>query len=124
LGAFPGFVAPDGEPFTPRGAARSEDGWTSRPPTIVVPSNMNRASQGAPFAVCREIVSSLNHLGHLYAGTLQSGPRFRAFMDQVLGRIDPNYRRRGAEIYEMYRYGTVHEFDPKVLENKKGQTLA
>lgn len=82
------------------------------------------ADQGAPFAVCREVVSSIDHLGHLYTGSPQCGPRFRAFLDQVLGGIDPNYRRRAGKIYQMYRCGTVHEFEPKVLENKKGQTLA
>jgi hypothetical protein len=80
--------------------------------------------QGAPFAICREVVSSIDHLGHLYTGSSQCGPRFRAFMDQVLGEVDPNYRRRAGEVYQMYRCGTVHEFEPKVLRNKKGQTLA
>lgn len=80
--------------------------------------------QGAPFAICREVVASIDHLGHLYTGSSQCGPRFRSFLDQVLGEVDPNYRRRAGEIYQMYRCGTVHEFEPKVLENKKGQTLA
>jgi len=80
--------------------------------------------QGAPFAVCREVVSSIDHLGHLYTGSTQCGARFKTFMEQVLGQVDPNYRRRAGEAYQMYRCGTVHEFEPKVLENKKGQTLA
>jgi hypothetical protein len=82
------------------------------------------ADQGAPFAICREFVSSIDHLGHLYTGSTQCGNRFRAFMEQVLGEVDPNYRRRAGEVYQMYRCGTVHEFEPKVLENRKGQTLA
>lgn len=82
------------------------------------------ADQGAPFAICREVVSSVDHLGHLYTGSSQCGARFRAFMDQVLGEVDPNYRRRAGEVYQMYRCGTVHEFEPKVLENRQGQTLA
>jgi hypothetical protein len=45
-------------------------------------------------------------------------------MDHVLGEVDPNYRRRAGEVYQMYRCGTVHEFAPKMLENRKGQTLA
>jgi hypothetical protein len=82
------------------------------------------ADQGAPFAICREVVSSIDHLGHLYTGSSQPGVRFRAFMDQVLGEVDQNYRRRAGEVYQMYRCGTVHEFEPKVLENRRGQTLA
>jgi hypothetical protein len=45
-------------------------------------------------------------------------------MDEILGEIDQHYRRRAGEVYQMYRCGTVHEFEPKVLQNKKGQTLA
>jgi hypothetical protein len=82
------------------------------------------ADQGAPFAICREVVSSIDHLGHLYTGSSQCGARFRAFLEQILGEIDQRYRRRAGEIYQMYRCGTVHEFEPKVLENRKGQTLA
>ena len=82
------------------------------------------ADQGAPFAVCREAVSSIDHLGHLYTGSSQCGGRFRTFMEQILGQVDANYRRRAGEVYQMYRCGTVHEFEPKMLENKKGQTLA
>ncbi len=82
------------------------------------------ADHGAPFAICREVVSSIDHLGHLYTGSSQCGVRFRAFMENVLGDVDPNYRRRAGEVYQMYRCGTVHEFEPKVLENRRGQTLA
>jgi hypothetical protein len=80
--------------------------------------------QGAPFAICREAVSSIDHHGHLYTGSTQCGPRFRTFMDRILGEVDPNYRRRAGEVYQMYRCGTVHEFEPKVLRNRNGQTLA
>jgi hypothetical protein len=78
---------------------------------------------GAPFAICREVVCSIDHLGHLYTGLPRPGDRFRMFMDQVLGEIDLNYRKRAGEVYKMYRCGTVHEFEPKVLENGNGQKL-
>jgi hypothetical protein len=80
--------------------------------------------QGAPFTICREVMSSIDHLGQLYTGSAQCGARFQAFMEHVLGDVDLNYRRRAGEVYRMYRCGTVHEFEPKVLENKNGQTLA
>ncbi len=82
------------------------------------------ADHGAPFAICREVVSSIDHLGHLYTGSSHCGVRFRAFMENVLGDVDPNYRRRAGEVYQVYRCGTVHEFEPKVLENRRGQMLA
>ncbi len=44
-------------------------------------------------------------------------------MKDILGKVDPNYSRRAGEIYQMFRCGPVHEFEPKVLENDKGQLL-
>lgn len=80
----------------------------------------------APFAICREILSYIDHLGHLYTGLGQSqvGRRSREFISQVMSETDPNYGRRAAELYQMFRCGPVHEFRPKILENKKGELLA
>lgn len=78
----------------------------------------------APFAICREVLSYVDHLGHLYSGRGQIGDRSREFMKQIMAKNDPNYGRRAAELYQMFRCGPVHEFEPKVLENKKGELLA
>jgi hypothetical protein len=77
----------------------------------------------APFAVCREVLCYIDHLGHLYSGRGQVGERFRDYLKQAMSRIDPNYGKRAEEIYQVYRNGPVHEFEPKVLENRKGQLL-
>jgi hypothetical protein len=122
----------------------------------------------APFAVCREVLCYIDHLGHLYSGRGQVGERFKDYLgspgiavvtapkprrtpskslkklgrvfDNVqisrqfreshylkqmmsLSQIDPNYGTRVEEIYQIYRNGPVHEFEPKVLENRKGQLL-
>lgn len=77
----------------------------------------------APFAICREVLSYIDHLGHLYSGRGQVGDRSREFMKQIMAKIDPNYGKRAAELYQMFRCGPVHEFEPKVLENKKGELL-
>lgn len=77
----------------------------------------------APFAVCREVFSYVDHLGHLYSGRAQVGDRFREYLKQIMGKIDPNYTRRAGEIYQMFRCGPVHEFEPKVLEKKTGELL-
>jgi hypothetical protein len=77
----------------------------------------------APFAICREVLSYVDHLGHLYCGKGQVGDRSREFMRQILAKVDPNYGRRAADIYQMFRCGTIHEFQPKVLENKAGELL-
>lgn len=78
---------------------------------------------GAPFAVTREVLSYADHLGHLYSGNAVVGQRSREYLTKILSKTDQNYSRRAGEIYEMYRCGSVHEFEPKVLKNKNGQTL-
>ena len=77
----------------------------------------------APFAICREVFCYIDHLAHLYTGRDQVGDRFRDYLKQVMSSTDPNYSKRAGEIYQMYRNGPVHEFEPKVLENKRGQRL-
>jgi hypothetical protein len=85
-------------------------------PLVDLPGN-------APFAVCREVLSYVDHLGHLYCGRGQVGERSREYMKRIMARVDPNYGKRAAEIHQMFRCGPVHEFEPKVLENKKGELL-
>ncbi len=79
----------------------------------------------APFAICREVLSYIDHLGHLYSGRGQGqvGERSRDFMKHVMAKVDPNYGKRAPELYQMFRCGPVHEFEPKILENKKGELL-
>ena len=77
----------------------------------------------APFAISREVVCYIDHLGHLYSGNRKTQTRFQAYLTQVMCRIDPNYKNRWQEIHEMYRHGPVHQFTPKTLKNTKGQLL-
>src|SRR3990172_588786 len=79
----------------------------------------------APFAICREVLSYIDHLGHLYSGKggRQSTERIKEYLKCLMKEIDPNYERRADQICDMYRNGPVHEFDPKVLENDRGQRL-
>lgn len=81
----------------------------------------------APFSIAREVLCYVDHLGHLYTGRGDRGDvgaRFRAYMKDVMSKADAAYARRAEEVYQMYRNGPVHEFAPKVLENKRGQLLA
>lgn len=80
---------------------------------------------GAPFAVCREVFSYLDHLGHLYTGLGKGhvADRFKSYLKEIMGQIDSGYTRRAVEIYEIFRNGTVHQFEPKHLDNSSGQRL-
>jgi hypothetical protein len=77
----------------------------------------------APFAISREVLCYIDHLSHLYTGKIEVGQRFSIFLKEVASKIDPNYNLRAEEIYRMYRNGAVHEFEPKTLENNKGELL-
>jgi hypothetical protein len=77
----------------------------------------------APFAICRETLSYIDHLGHLYTGRNKVEERSCTFMREVMAKVDSNYVKRAAELYRMFRCGPVHEFEPKVLENKRGELL-
>ena len=77
----------------------------------------------APFAVFREAMSYVDHLGHLYSGKEKVGERFLSFLRGPLARVYDGYSKRAEELYQMYRNGPVHEFQPKVLENDSGERL-
>ncbi|MCU7937679.1 MAG: hypothetical protein KZQ99_22995 [Candidatus Thiodiazotropha sp. (ex Dulcina madagascariensis)] len=81
------------------------------------------AEGAAPFAISREVLCYIDHLAHLYTGRVDVGNRFSIFLNDVASKVDNNYRSRSEEIYRMYRNGTVHEFEPKTLENNKGDLL-
>lgn len=78
---------------------------------------------GAPFAINREVLSYVDHLGHLYTGKSKVGQRSKDYLVAMMSRVDRNYATRAAQIYEMYRCGSVHEFAPKVLTNAANQTI-
>lgn len=87
---------------------------------------------GAPHAIAREVFSYVHYLGALYVGTekvplkhglAEVGVRFKKYLKEVMATTDPNYDAQAEVIYNMYRNGPVHEFDPKVLKNKKQEEL-
>ncbi len=57
-------------------------------------------SGGAPFAVSREVLSYVDHLGQLYTGKVRVGDRLVDYLKHVMSRIDPNYSKRASEIYQ------------------------
>ena len=67
---------------------------------------------GAPHTVVREFSCYVDYLGALYTGQFDNvGARFRGFLGDVMGPIDPGYRNYSQVIYLMYRNGPVHGYD-------------
>ena len=79
--------------------------------------------RGAPHTVIREWACYVDYLGSLLTGPAPTQGRFTEYLVRVLSQVDRNYKERADIILHMFRHGTVHEFDPKVLVNKAGGRL-
>lgn len=85
---------------------------------------------GAPHTISREVFSYVDYLGALYLGTsnvacdkrdglARVGVRFKCYLEEVMVKADNGYKRYAEVIYQMYRNGPVHNFEPKDLTNNK-----
>ena len=82
------------------------------------------------FALPRLIFCYVDYLGLLYVGKLSKSRRLPRkgtsweavkFIKKFLGRFDKRYRENAGLLYDMFRNGTVHLYQPKVLHLKKGK---
>lgn len=83
---------------------------------------------GGYFGVPRQIFSLVDFLGAMYTGEYRRGKSSRAaikYIQEVMGSdgIDPNYKNNGKLMYEMYRHGLVHLFQPKMFELEHGTKI-
>jgi hypothetical protein len=84
---------------------------------------------GGYFSTPRLVLSCVDYLGALYCGwnptqKWNNGrPKFTAgwksikYLKEIFGEVFPDYRVRAELLWEMYRNGTVHLVEPKVLKN-------
>ena len=82
---------------------------------------------GGYFAVPRLVLGYVDFLGALYHGYLgrKKGNRrvfadqtyAKAFLRDVFGLVDVQYNAHGELLWEIYRNGTVHLYQPLALEN-------
>lgn len=85
---------------------------------------------GGYFSIPRLVLSYVDYLGALYHGYAGGPPvvgrrrRFadaryaKTFLRDVFGTIDPNYEKYGALLWEIYRNGTIHLYEPLKLRNQ------
>ncbi|RJQ40687.1 MAG: hypothetical protein C4555_01065 [Dehalococcoidia bacterium] len=80
--------------------------------------------EGAPYTIAREWACYIDHLGALFSGEVNhSQKRFCIYLDKVMSQVDAGYHDQKDILLNMFRHGTVHEFDPKVLVNLNKQRL-
>ncbi len=90
--------------------------------------HLNR-EEGGYFGVPRQLFSLIDFLGSTYTGKHKPGNSSRGavkYIHEVMGsdEIDPNYKKNGKLMYDMYRHGIVHFFQPKKFELFDGTKVA
>lgn len=89
---------------------------------------------GGYFGVTRQILCLIDFLGTLYSGysgkktkkgrMIISEPwKAKKFITIVFGEIDSKYEENGELLYDMYRHGLVHLYQPKTIKQKNGRML-
>jgi hypothetical protein len=77
------------------------------------------------FALIKLVLTYVDYLGALYCADLEhrrsegpfaTGPNAVAFLEEIFGKIDPNYSKWSSLLWTMYRHGTVHLDEPLCLE--------
>jgi hypothetical protein len=96
--------------------------------------NLGRA-EGGYFGVPRLVLAYVDYLGALYNGydgsVDRTGRRVfaktiyaKTFLVEVFGAVHKDYKKYGGLLYDIYRHGTVHLYEPLTLRNSStGQTI-
>lgn len=66
-------------------------------------------------SIPREVFCYIDYLGILLEGPPASSKKAITFIEKYMAKADTKYKQYGKILYEMWRHGTVHEFDPKVI---------
>lgn len=86
--------------------------------------------EGGYFGVPRLVLCYVDYLGALYEGyhgetdgkgrkVIAKSNYAKIFIKKVLSKVNPLYERYGNFLYEMYRHGTVHLYQPKTFINQQ-----
>lgn len=84
---------------------------------LVASSSVPR--DGGLFAAPRLIFAYVDYLGYLYKGKSLSESAV-AFLRDYWGRLDKRYSEVGGLLYHIYRHGTIHEYEPKIIQLNDG----
>jgi hypothetical protein len=70
-------------------------------------------------SVAREVFCYIDYLGSIFRGPPAESEKAISFIETYMTKADRRYKQIGRLIYEMWRHGTVHEFDPKILKHSR-----
>jgi hypothetical protein len=72
---------------------------------------------GGFHSIPREVFCYIDYISVLRYGPPNSSTKAIQFIEKYLGSTNVRYKHYGKLLYEMWRHGTVHEFDPKRLKH-------
>ena len=72
---------------------------------------------GGFHSVPREVFCYIDYISVLRYALPNSSTKAIQFIENYLGRTNVRYKHYGKLLFEMWRHGTVHEFDPKKLKH-------
>jgi hypothetical protein len=77
-----------------------------------------RENRGGFLSISRQVFCYIDYLGALAGNGKNSTDSAVSYMETYFVRVNDDYRDKSRLMYEMWRHGTVHEYDPKVFESK------
>jgi hypothetical protein len=73
-----------------------------------------REDRGGFFSISRQVFCYVDYLGALASNGNNSTKNAVDYMEEYFTRANPDYEGKCNLLYNMWRNGTVHEYDPKV----------
>jgi len=77
-----------------------------------------REDRGGFLSISRHVFCYIDYLGALSGNGKNSTDNAVNYMETYFARVNGEYRGKSRLMYEMWRHGTVHEYDPKVFESR------
>lgn len=76
-----------------------------------------RENRGGFLGISRQVFCYVDYLGALAANGTNSTKNAVSYLERYFVAANPDYSGKCNLIYGMWRHGTVHELDPKVLQS-------
>jgi hypothetical protein len=77
-----------------------------------------REDRGGFLSISRQVFCYVDYLGALASNGENSTKNAVAYMERYFTRANPAYKDKCKLMYNMWRHGTVHEYDPKVFASQ------
>ncbi len=80
----------------------------------------HKGGVGGFHSIPREVFCYIDYISAIRYGSNSTTNAIR-FIEDYMGKSNTRYRYFGRLLYEMWRHGTVHEFDPKRLRHSNNR---